>query len=189
MKKILLASVAGAGLLASCGGTVITGGAVATLTNIKTEYRTQDNRYVACGNVLENGAQQSANNQVAIYFDASGEVDTINLNLRGNTDSTFDGNYSKTLYNTDYTALNNNSYKVIFDAKPETGLLPQAIVVNPVKRTVKIVTVDNYAGSFYAALTLNSNGQSGTATTKALPGGNIPVYSNCYVQIVTDETL
>lgn len=190
MKKILLASVAGAGLLASCGGTVITdNGAYVSATGIKTEFRTAGGQYVACDNVLQNGQQRAGENQVAVYFNAGGNVSSLNVNLRGNTSSAYDGNYSATFGGSQLTNVGSEKYKVIFDANPANGLLPQAIIVNPVKRPVKIVNVENRAGSFYAALTLNADGQSGTASTQLLNGGNIPVYSNCYVQSMTEETL
>ncbi|SEI65669.1 hypothetical protein SAMN04488058_101257 [Deinococcus reticulitermitis] len=190
MKKILLASVAGAGLLASCGSTYVDGGYVEA-REIRTEYRTASGQYVACDNVLQNGQQQAASNQVAVYFDAAGSISSLNVNLRGNTINDYDDNYSATFTGSQLASVGNGSYKAVFQAEPGTGLLPQAITVNPAPKTVKIVSVSGTpAGSFYAALTLSNGTDTGTASTQLLgTKGNIPVYSNCTVQSVTTETL
>lgn len=190
MKKVLLAAVGLSGVLASCGSVAVGDGAIAQVTGIRTEYRLSNGQFVGCDNVLNNGVQGIARTQVAVYFNVTGTVQSVSVGLRGNTDNRYDGNYNATFSGSEFDSIGGNSYKVSFDASPATGgFLPQAIVVNPVDRTVKLVTAENLVGSFYADLTIRNATDSATASTRSLGNGNIPVYTNCYVQRDTGETI
>lgn len=191
MKKVLLAAVGLSGVLASCGGSVVVGdGAIARVNGIRTEYRLSNGQFVGCDNILNNGVQGIASTQVAVYFDVAGTVQSGAVGLRGNTSSAYDGNYNTTFSGSDLDAIGGSSYKITFDANPANGgFLPQAIVVNPTDRNVKIVSVSNPGGSFYADLTISNGSGSATASTRSLSNGNIPVYTNCYVQATTNETI
>lgn len=187
MKKLLLA-LAGAGLLASCN-TVSTGGGSATVEQIRTEYRlgSPSGPFVACDQV--NGVDAAT--QVKVYFTASGTVDSVDIALIGNTDNRYDGNYTARATGAQLASLGGNRFTVAFDANPGTGLLPQAIVVNPVARTVKVVNATTQkAGSFRADLTLNTPNGSGTATSQFLgDAGNIGVYQGCSLVTTTNENI
>lgn len=190
MKKVLLAAVGLSGVLASCGSVAVGDGAIAQVTGIRTEYRLSNGQFVGCDNVLNNGVQGIARTQVAVYFNVTGTVQSVSVGLRGNTDNRYDGNYNATFSGSEFDSIGGNSYKVSFDASPDNGgFLPQAIVVNPVDRFVKIVTVNNLGGSFYADLTIRNATDSATASTRSLGNGNIAVYNNCYVQATTNETI
>lgn len=187
---MLLAAVGLSGVLASCGSVVVNDGAVAQVSGIRTEYRLSNGQFVGCDNVLNNGVQGIARTQVAVYFNVTGNVQSVGVGLRGNTSSSYDGNYNANFSGSDFDSTGGNSYKVTFDASPANGgFLPQAIVVNPVDRTVKVVTAENLGGSFYADLTISNGTSSATASTRSLSNGNIPVYANCYVQSTTNETI
>lgn len=188
MKKLLLAAIAATGLLASCGDTASTGDASAKITDIKTEFRTSNGTYVACGNLLSNNQQFVPDNQVGVYFTANGSISSVNIALVGNTSNQTNG-YVATASGTQLQSLGTDRFKVIFDAKADGAMLPQSIVVNPVARYVKIVSVENYVGLFHAELTLNTPSGSATATTQYLSNGNIPIYANCYFVSETTETL
>lgn len=191
---MLLAAAGLSGLLASCGSATFQDGAFAQVTQIRTEYRF-NGQFIGCDNVLSGTTQLPGSTQVAVYFNAGGNINSVNVRLRGNTTSDDDNNYSGTFSGNQFDSVGGNSYKVTFDANPATGgFLPQAIIVNPVDRTVKTVTAtgrtNGGVGSFYAELTLNTTTDTGTINTRALgTAGNIPTYANCYVQGDTGETI
>lgn len=194
MKKVLLAAVGLSGVLASCGSVAVGDGAFAQVTQIRTEYR-YNGQFIGCDNVLSGTQQLPGSTQVAVYFNAGGSIRSVDVGLRGITDDEYNGNYNGTFTGNQFDSVGGNSYKVTFDANPATGgFLPQAIIVNPTDRTVKNVTatgrVANGNGGFYAELTLNTATDSGTVSTETLgSAGNIPVYTNCYVQSTTNETI
>lgn len=194
MKKLLLATIGLGltGILASCG-TTISGDAIATINQVKTEYRlnSASGRYVACDNLITAGVSAPAKTQVGVYFDVSGTIKSVDIGLRGNTNQNFDGNYNKNVTASELSNIGGNSFKVVFDANPgEGGFLPQSIIVSPAPRTVKVVSASNPVGGFHADLTLNTTAGSGTATSRYLAeDGNIPVYSTCTVTSTTTEKL
>ncbi len=191
MKKIfLLAAVSATGLLASCGGGTNTGDASASISQLKTEYRDSNGRYVACDTLFDRGVSISNKTQVGVYFTAQGTVQSVDIGLRGNSSTGYDGNYNTTASGTQLANIGGNNFKVIFDADAAQYLLPQSITVNPTARYIKNVAVSNNVGSFHADLTLNSATGTGTATSRYLgTPGNIPVYSSCSLISTTTETL
>ncbi|WP_135229417.1 hypothetical protein [Deinococcus fonticola] len=186
MKKLLLAAIGATGLLASCGNASV-GDASVELTGIKTEYRTVGGTYVAC----DETSAGSSKTQVGVYFTAQGTISSVDIALKGKTTSQYDSNYMTNVTGAKLASIGGNDFKVVFDADSTVGLLPQAIIVNPAARTVKIVSVlpsDN-VGSFYASLKLNTPAGSDTASTQLIANGYIPVYQYCTVLSTTAETL
>lgn len=179
---MLLAAISMTGLLASCGSTGSNQDAFVSLQGIRTEYRMSNGQYVACDNLLNTG---SANTQIAVLLRAQGTINTVQVGLRGNTDSQYDGNYNATIA----PGYVNGSYRILFNATPEGGLLPNSIVVSPTQTKVKLVTpLDAPAGSFRVDMTVNTNAGSFNISTSSLgTSGNIPVYSTCRVDQVTNE--
>ncbi len=187
---MLLGAVGLSALLASCGSGVapdLSGSG--RVTAVRTEYRlgNESGPFIACDNY--NGA--TATTQVSVYFDVAGNVQTVDLALRGNTTSEYDENYTARFTGEQLEAVGNGSYRATFNANPITGgLLPQSIVVNPARAKVKVVTASgrpsNTAG-FHAAL----NVDTGTATyefnSRLVPGGNVAVYTSCTFARNTNE--
>lgn len=178
-------------LLASCN-TASTGSASVTLTGIRTEYRTAGGQYVACDNVSNNGAI-TGETQVATDFRTSGDFQNVRVRLRGNTSTANDNNFVGNFSRATLESLGGTSFSAVFTADAEQGqFLPQAIVVNPVQRNIKIVeTVGASAGSFFAEVTVtDSFGNTATADTRILGNtGNIPVYTGCNVISTTNEQI
>lgn len=191
MKKMLLGAVGLSAALASCGvGGAPDGSGSGRVSQVRTEYRTEGGQFVACDNVTVGGNTATAGTQVSVYFSVFGNVQSVDVGLRGNTSSQYDDNYNATASGEELAALGNGNYRVTFNANPATGgFLPQAIIVTPVRDKVKIVSTNSTkAGSFYAALKVNT----GTAvynfnSRNLLINGNVEVYPNCTVLRTTDE--
>ena len=183
-----------AAILASCGvGSTGDGSASLYVSDVRTEYRDTSGTYVACDNVSNDGSI-SGQTAVATYFTLAGSINSAHVNLRRNTTSQYDNNYSTTFYPGDLTNSGANSYKATFYADSVTGgFLPQSvraqgIVVNP-NTTVYVKTVTTSgaaAGSFSSYVTVNSStGQSAAAAAVR----TIPVYSGCNIVASTNERL
>ena len=127
---------------------------------------------------------------MGVYFSASGSIASVDIGLRGNTSSAYDGNYNASASGALLAGIGGNNFKVIFDADAATNLLPQSIIVNPALRTIKYVATSGYVGEFHTELTLNSATSSAKASSRNLgTAGNIPVYSTCAITSTTSETL
>ncbi|WP_234009154.1 hypothetical protein [Deinococcus sp. NW-56] len=186
MKKMLLGAVGLSAVLASCGvGGAPDGSGTGRVSQVRTEYRLASGQFVACDNV--NNA--TASTQVSVYFQVAGAVQNVTVGLRGNTTSQYDNNYSATATGQQLAAIGNGSYRLTFNANPTTGgLLPQAIIVTPTQGKVKVVTATGRAGSFHAALTVNTGTSNYAFTSRALPtNGNVEVYTSCTIVSTTTE--
>lgn len=192
MKNILL-TVAGVGLLASCG-IGVTGGAGVRIDGLNTNLR-HNNQPVACDVVF-----RSANNdldvvtrttQVVVPFTAVGDVQSVRVELVG-VNSGQNNNFTATANRAQLDAVGtgNNQFRFRFNANSAQGqFLPasvqaNSIIVNPAPNNVLNVVPRSGAtvGSFYARLTLtNSTGNTATADSRGLgtAAGTIPVYSAC----------
>lgn len=192
MKKNLVGLGGLAVVLASCGSSGIAPDASASLriTQIKTEYRTSSGQYVACDNV-SNGSTLSQRTAVAAYFAIAGNVQSVNIGLRGNTTSEHDNNYNTTASGEQLQQIGGGDFKVTFLADSSVGMLPSSIVVTPAPVMVKtVVPTGNALGSFYTEVRVNTGTSTFTRTSQGLSGaGNIPVYSGCNVVGTTSEEL
>lgn len=185
---MLLGAVGLSALLASCGSGVapdLSGSG--NVSKVRTEYRLESGEFVACDNY--NGA--TATTQVSVYFNVSGNVKTVDIALRGNTTSQYDENYKARFTGEQLEAVGNGSYRATFNANPLTGgLLPQAIIVNPARAKVKVVTASgrpsNTAG-FHAALNVDTGTATYAFNSRLVPGGNVAVYTSCTFVRNTDE--
>ena len=195
--RTLIGSVAVAAALASCG--ISADGRLALFVpTVTTEYRLQGttDRYVGCDNL--DGV--SAKTQVRVNFSSSGFVKTASVRLVGNTTTKDDNNFVANFTRDTLTATNENrDYKLYFDADAETnqllptstGLSSQAIVVNPTRRTIKVVSVTGdpvggAAGGFKANLSGTSDQDSfAQAPLSAITS----VYTNCTTVSDTGVTL
>ncbi len=184
---MLLGSVGLSALLASCGtGTAPDGSGSGRVSEVRTEYRTQNGRFVSCDNF--NNA--TATTQVSVYFNVRGNVQTVDVGLRGLTTSAYDSNYNAQVTGQQLAAVGNGSYRLTFTANPADGFLPQSIVVNPVRAKVKIVEASGRAGNnlnsgFYAALSVNT----GTATYNfnSRNVSTVDTYTSCTLISTTNE--
>lgn len=191
MKKMLLGAVGLSAVLASCGtGVAPDGSGSGSVTSVRTEYRTEGGQFVACDNY--NNA--TATTQVSVYFNVSGNVQYVDVALRGNTTNRYDENYKARFSGSQLASIGNGSYRVTFNANPITGgLLPQAIIVNPARAKVKVVAVSGRAGtapnfgSFRADLSVNTGSATYNFNSRLIPGGNVDVYSTCNLIRVTNE--
>lgn len=187
MKKTLLGAVGLSAVLASCGtGYAPDGSGSGSVTGVRTEYRlgSETGRFIACDN-LDNA---TASTQVSVYFNVSGFVQTVDVGLRGNTTSQYDANYNARATGQQLAAIGNGSYRLTFDANPLTGgLLPQSIIVTPTRDKVKVVNASERAGSFHAALTVNTGSATYNLSSRLLGNGNVDVYNNCTLVRVTNE--
>lgn len=183
---MLLGAVGLSAVLASCGtGIAPDGSGSGSVTQVRTEYRTASGQFVACDNVNN----VVATTQVSVYFNVSGNVQTVDVGLRGNTTSQYDANYNATATGQQLAAIGNGSYRLTFNANPATGgFLPQSIIVTPNRAKVKIVTpTSNKAGSFHAALTVNTGTATYSFSSRNILNGNVDVYPSCTVVSTTNE--
>ena len=184
-------AVSVAAVLASCGSaSTPDGSASLQVTNLRTEYvDANTGAYVACDNVF--GAYASTNRTaVAVNFTTTGSVQSADIGLRGATTNTYDGNYNTNTSNAGLYSLGNGSYQTTFYADSSTGPLPQSIVVTPRGISIKKVQPTTQAsGSFYAALTVNSNTGSSASTDTRLVAPNVIVYASCNYVGDTGSTL
>jgi hypothetical protein len=190
MKKMLLGGVGLSVVLASCGvGGAPDGSGSGRVSEVRTEYRTEGGQYVACDNLTTGGNTGTATTQVSVYFSVFGNVQSVDVGLRGNTTSQYDANYNATASGQQLAALGNGDYRVTFNANPATGgLLPQAIIVTPVRNKVKIVSTNSTkAGSFHAALKVNTGSAMYTFNSRLIARGNVDVYPSCTVIRTTTE--
>ncbi|WP_246580378.1 hypothetical protein [Deinococcus aestuarii] len=188
MKKMLLGAVGLSALLASCGsGTAPDGSGSGRVTAVQTEYRlnSETGPFVACDNVNN----VVASTQVSVYFNVSGNVQTVDVGLRGNSTSQYDGNYNAQATGQQLAAVGNGSYRLTFDANPATGgFLPQSIIVSPVRDKVKVVSATSQqAGSFHAALSVNTGSATYSFNSRLIANGNVEVYPSCTVVRTTNE--
>jgi hypothetical protein len=185
MKKLLLGLVGLSAALASCGvGVAPDGSGDGRVTQVRTEYRLgESGPFISCDNL--NGA--IATTQVSVYFSVSGNVQSVDVGLRGNTTSQYDSNYNATVTGSGFTNLGSGSYRLTFNANPADGFLPQAIVVNPVRGKVKIVNASENPGSFHAALAVNTGTSSYNLSSRLIPQGNVLTYVNCNIVRTTNE--
>jgi hypothetical protein len=186
MKKMLLGAVGLSAVLASCGaGGAPDGSGTGRVTEVRTEYRLPTGQFVACDNV--NNA--TATTQVSVYFRVAGNVQTVDVGLRGNTTDRYDSNYNARATGQQLAAIGNGSYRLTFTANPATGLLPQSIIVTPTQGKVKIVNATERAGSFHAALTVNTGTSNYSFNSRFIANGNVDVYANCTVVSTTNENV
>lgn len=192
MKKMLLGAVGLSVALASCGtGVAPDLSGSGSVTQVRTEYQTEDGRFVAC----DNYNNVTATTQVSVYFNVSGNVQTVDVALRGNTTSQYDENYKARFTGDQLASIGNGSYRATFNANPATGgLLPQAIIVNPTRAKVKVVAVSgrvgtppNY-GSFRADLSVNTGSATYSFSSRLIPSGNVDVYTTCnFIRTTTED--
>ena len=189
--RTLIGSVAVAAALASCG--ISADGRLALYTpTVTTEYQINGtNTYVGCDNLVTLGANAPANTQVKVSFTTSGTISSAQVRLVGNTTDTQDNSFKKTFTPGDGSLETNgtNSYKVYFTAVSATGdLLPtskdsissQAIIVTPIRSTIKNVTVGSRAGNENAGFAAELTGYSDGGSLAVAPFSSlIPVYSQC----------
>lgn len=188
MKKMLLGAVGLSAMLASCGvGGAPDGSGSGRVTQVKTEYRlgSETGPFVACDNV--NNA--TASTQVSVYFNVAGNVQTVDVGLRGNSTDQYDSNYNARVTGQQLAAIGNGSYRLTFNANPATGgFLPQAIIVNPARAKVKVVNATSQkAGSFHSALTVNTGSAAFTFNSRFITNGNVDVYPSCTIARTTSE--
>ncbi|WP_019009988.1 hypothetical protein [Deinococcus aquatilis] len=185
MKKLLLGLVGLSAALASCGtGVAPDGSGDGRVTQVRTEYRLgASGPFISCDN-LNNAV---ATTQVSVYFSVNGNVQSVGVGLRGNTTSQYDNNYNATVSGNGFTNLGSGSYRLTFNANPVNGLLPQAIVVNPVRGKVKIVNATENPGSFHADLTVNTGTSSYDLSSRLISQGNVLTYVNCTLVSTTNE--
>ncbi|WP_245576197.1 hypothetical protein [Deinococcus murrayi] len=184
MKKMLLGVVGLSAVLASCGvGGAPDGSGSGRVSEVRTEYRLASGQFVACDNVNN----MTATTQVSVYFSVAGNVQTVDVGLRGNTTSQYDNNYRTTVTGQQLAAIGNGSYRLTFTANPASGFLPQSITVNPVRAKVKLVSASNKAGSFHAALAVNTGTANYSFNSRFIPNGNVDVYTTCTVLSTTNE--
>ena len=195
--RTLIGSVAVAAALASCG--ISADGRLALFVpTVTTEYRLQGttDRYVGCDNL--DGV--SARTQVRVNFSSSGFVKTASVRLVGNTSTKDDNNFVANFNRDTLTATNENrDYKLYFDADAETGqLLPtstglsgQAIVVNPARRTIKVVSaIGDPVGGLNGGFKANLSGTSDQDSFAQAPLSAVTqVYTNCTTVSDTGVTL
>lgn len=186
---MLLGAVGLSAVLASCGtGNAPDGSGSGSVTALRTEYRTQEGRFVSCDNY--NGAL--ATTQVSVYFNVRGNVQTVDVGLRGRTSNTYDGNYNARFTGQQLVTVDpSGSYRATFNANPAVdGFLPQAIVVNPARAKVKIVAASGRAGNnlnsgFYAALTVNTG--TSTYNFDSRNVATVDTYTTCTLISTTNE--
>lgn len=198
MKKVL-ALVGLSAVLASCGTIGVTPNAFVNITGLRTEYRanTAAGGFVACDNVAgQNVINNTQITQVAAYFTTDGDVQQVRVQLRGDTTTENDDNYRATFTRQQLDAVNSNDgrFKAVFDADSTVGFLPtsvrpQAIVVNPVDRKVKVVQpVGQPAGRFYVTVGItDSEGNQATASSNNVY--EVPVYATCNAIATTNEDI
>ncbi|TSA86156.1 hypothetical protein FNU79_08255 [Deinococcus detaillensis] len=191
--KMLLPALALPLLLAACGS-ASTGSGTVKFNDLKTEYRDANGKYVACDNTINQDGSTTTITNVGVYYNASGTVSSIGINLLGNTDSQYDSNYGATVQGSNLQNLGGNDFKTIFTADSSNGFLPQAIVVKPnANVNIKTVTASNQVangkGSFYAKLTLTGDGKTVSTNSVSALLPSIPVYANCTVTAVTVDKL
>lgn len=186
MKHMMVGAVGLMGALAGCG--TLNGATTAEMLDIRTEYRNQSGKFVACDNVTDGGGLYQRT-QISVYFDAFGSVNSVNVGLRGNTSPTYDGNYNASAVTANGTA--DGTYRVTFNATADGGFLPTGITVNPTRNLVKnVLTTDlSFVGSFRADMTVNTPSGPFEISTAYLPNnrGNISVYTMCNVTSTTTE--
>ena len=185
MKKLWLGTVGLGAMLAGCGtGVAPDLSGSGSVTQVRTEYRTQGGQFVACDNV----GNLTAATQVSVYFNVSGSVQTLDVALRGNTTGDYDGNYKARFTGDQLASAGSGGYRATFNANPLTGgLLPQAIVVNPTRAKVTVVTASERVGSFHAALSVNTGTANYNFSSKLIPSGNVDVYTSCTLISTTNE--
>ncbi|GAA5514987.1 hypothetical protein Dcar01_03751 [Deinococcus carri] len=185
MKKMLLGAVGLSAVLASCGtGVAPDGSGNGNVTQVRTEYRTQSGQFVACDNVNN----VVATTQVSVYFNVSGNVQTVDVGLRGNTTSQYDANYNARATGQQLAGVGTGSYRLTFNANPLNGFLPQSIIVTPTQGKVKIVTpTSQRAGAFHAELAVNTGTATYNLSSRLLAAGNVDVYPSCTVISTTNE--
>ncbi len=188
---MLLGAVGLSAVLASCGtGVAPDLSGSGSVTAVRTEYRLENGQFVAC----DNYNNVTATTQVSVYFNVSGNVQTVDIALRGNTTSQYDENYKARFTGEQLASIGNGSYRATFNANPVTGgLLPQAIVVNPARAKVKVVTASGRAGtapnygSFRADLSVNTGTATYNFSSRLIPSGNVDVYTTCNLVRTTNE--
>ncbi|WP_278911723.1 hypothetical protein [Deinococcus wulumuqiensis] len=151
MKKILLASVAGAGLLASCGGDITvtipgyfgapqtSSAALTRVSSYSTNYQLSSDVLDQNGNTLKQGTSIICDNvttEITGGVDFTGDLNKLGLQLKGVTSKDYDN-----LGTNDVNRGGITSGTVQVNISVPKGLAPlslgaQAIVVNP--RTVDI---------------------------------------------------
>jgi hypothetical protein len=191
--KLFLPALALPLLLAACGSAGTSTGRI-VFNSLQTEYRDQAGNYVACDNTTLLGGGTTKITTVSIKYSVSGTVDSLDIGLRGSTDSSLDGNYNTNVPGTSLVNIGGNTFKTVFTADSSVNLLPNSL--NPLKITVnpnpnvaiKIVNTSGGVGSFYTSLGINTPTGSDN-TNSLLVAPRINVYSNCTQTGTTSETL
>lgn len=186
MKKMMLAAVGLTGLLASCGtsGVAPDGSGSARVVDVKTEYAVQGSspaRYVGC-DMVNSGTNMSTTTQVVVRFAAAGSVQSVQVTLRGETNTS--ASDSVTINAANLTKDSEGYYVAVFDFDSAQGnVLPASIIVTPTQptiRPVKAVSVNtaDRVGAFYADLLVKTSTSSIAISSRGL--GTTDVYSTCY---------
>jgi len=206
--KNLITLVIGAALLAGC---TTSGDGRLSLSQLsivlKTEYLVSGttNTYVGCDSLIGAPVDEiSGQTEVRVDFSSSGYVGSLQVRLRGVTDSSRDNSFVATFTRDNGLVQNgsSNDYSVFFTANAVTGnflpaskeggLSAQAIIVTPKRAKIKLVNVDpanrvNTNGAFVATLIGTSDQGSSTGEISSI--GNVPVYSGCSYVSTTDTQL
>lgn len=190
MKKLMLAAAGLTGILASCGsyGSAPDGSGNARVVGVSTEYTLQGSspaQYVGCDAVTNaTDPNRATSTQVVVTFAAAGSISSVDVSLKGTTDSAYDE--TQTFRVSELGKDSSGNYQAIFDFKSASGdFLPASIIVNPTPPAIRAprpVTATAAVGSFYADLRVNTTTGSSFTITSANLGsgtGKINVYRSC----------
>ncbi|MCD0169278.1 hypothetical protein IHN59_06505 [Deinococcus sp. 23YEL01] len=159
------------------------------MQEMRTEYKLGNN-FIACNSISGNGIRNTQT-QVGVRFVLAGNINTVDVQLKGVNTSQYDNNFKETFKNEDLEKVDTNTYRALFNADSATGrFLPQSIIVKPAPVKVKTVTASNFVGEFYAALTVDTGTASYSFDGNGRPiGYRVAVYSNCTVTGETGENV
>ncbi|MVN88942.1 hypothetical protein GO986_19560 [Deinococcus sp. HMF7620] len=174
MKRVSMAAVGVAGLLASCNVVVIPPDYIGdNSVQLRTTFIQEGtNAYVACDRIFFNDGSSNTQNIVVAEFAGSG-FNLATLELTG------DISQSKTAKQfpvSDLRTSNRGNY--LIDYVVDSGVLPasveaQAIATKPLYRYVRTSNVQR--GRFNGKVTVSNNSSSDSATSQ----NYIPVYTAC----------
>lgn len=191
MKNILL-TVAGVGLLASCGTITVAPGAAIQIEGLQTNLRF-NGQSVACDEVRNaDGSLFTTSTSVLVPFTAVGDVQSVRAELRGVNTNRNEG-FVATANRNQLNAIGGNRFQFRFTANRDQGtVLPASIIVNPTpnNRILNVIPAagSTQVGSFYARLTLTtSDNRSATASSQNV--FQVPVYASCTLVSATNQDL